>query len=121
MTEDIKKAFEKACDESAIDRYIKLFNIIKGNLMKEDPKMIVCPECGGDGIVKVIQEVASLQKVCPTCLGKGKIEPKLIACPECNNGFITRYGPIVCGVPCKYKISCPACHGTGKIEKGDDE
>ena len=77
MKEDIKKAFEKACDESAIDRYIKLFNIIKGNPMKEDPKMIVCPECGGEGVIRNPNPgISDFPPIvdCDHCHGLGKIE-----------------------------------------------
>ncbi len=60
-----------------------------GTGAEKGSKPITCPDCGGEGQIRMQQGFFSIQQTCPTCHGTGKI----ISTP------------------------CRACHGQGRVEE----
>ena len=61
----------------------------KGTGAEKGSKPITCPDCGGEGQIRIQQGFFSIQQTCPTCHGTGKI----ISTP------------------------CRACNGQGRVEE----
>ncbi len=86
----------------------------------QQPEQEVCPECDGNGFIRIGEGDSEGKEQCPTCQGRGIYSPSqrgsdgFERCSQCNGE-----GKVLIGAD--DGIDCKPCHGTGQVSKADPD